>query len=212
MLANNKSSNISRGTLLILLSAIIFISSALISSRYNPHISKNESPSSGKNKKKESIEAFLKVYEVLTHPRCMNCHPAGDIPLQGEDSHLHSMEPTRGLDGKGLFAMKCMNCHLSEGMEGENMPPGSPNWHMPPADMKMVFEGKSANELALQIVDPKQNGNKSMKDLIAHADDELVKAGWEMGGNRELPPLTYEEFKQEWIKWIETGAYAPPAK
>ncbi|RZM02756.1 MAG: hypothetical protein EOO88_56950, partial [Pedobacter sp.] len=38
-----------------------------------------------------SVKAFEKVYMVLKSPRCMNCHPAGDIPLQGEDSHLHSM-------------------------------------------------------------------------------------------------------------------------
>jgi len=42
-----------------------------------------------------SKEAFEKVYAVLKHPRCLNCHPAGDIPLQGEDSHVHSMKPRR---------------------------------------------------------------------------------------------------------------------
>jgi hypothetical protein len=29
-------------------------------------------------------------------PRCMNCHPAGDVPLQGDDSHIHTMLPQRG--------------------------------------------------------------------------------------------------------------------
>ena len=38
----------------------------------------------------------------------MNCHPSGDIPLQGDDSHLHTMLPKRGKDGKGLYAMKCV--------------------------------------------------------------------------------------------------------
>lgn len=44
----------------------------------------------------KSLAAFEKVYKVLMSPRCMNCHPAGDIPLQGDDSHLHTMSPTRG--------------------------------------------------------------------------------------------------------------------
>src|SRR5271166_191968 len=35
-------------------------------------------------------EAFLAAYKVFMHPRCMNCHPAGDAPFQGDDSHLHS--------------------------------------------------------------------------------------------------------------------------
>jgi hypothetical protein len=30
---------------------------------------------------------FAEVAKVLTGPRCMNCHPAGDHPLQGDD-HL----------------------------------------------------------------------------------------------------------------------------
>src|SRR4051794_33706796 len=47
----------------------------------------------------ESVEAFAQVYTVLMHPRCMNCHPKGDVPLQGDDSHLHTMAPKRGSDG-----------------------------------------------------------------------------------------------------------------
>ena len=47
-----------------------------------------------------SVHAFKKVYAVLQSPRCMNCHPSGDIPLQGDDSRLHAMFPKRGADGK----------------------------------------------------------------------------------------------------------------
>src|SRR6188508_679699 len=47
----------------------------------------------------ESVQAFMKVYDVLMHPRCMNCHPKGDVPLQGDDSHLHTMLPRRGKNG-----------------------------------------------------------------------------------------------------------------
>ena len=35
------------------------------------------------------------------HPRCMNCHPSGDVPLQGDDSHLHVQNVKRGDDGQG---------------------------------------------------------------------------------------------------------------
>ncbi len=94
------------------------------------------------DKKKDSIasvKAFQKVYSVLMSPRCMNCHPKGDVPLQGEDSHIHQMNPQRGKDGKGLYAMKCANCHQSENTPGLHMPPGHPDWHLPPADMKMYI-------------------------------------------------------------------------
>lgn len=163
-------------------------------------------------KKKDSIasvKAFEKVYSVLMSPRCMNCHPVGDVPLQGEDSHLHQMFPQRGPDGKGLYAMKCANCHQFENTPGEHLPPGNPNWHLPPADMKMVFEGKTAHELAKQLVNPKLNGNKDIKKLIEHADDGLVLTAWNPGEGLKKPPMSHKEFKKAWITWLENGAYAP---
>lgn len=156
-----------------------------------------------------SVKAFAKVYSVLMSPRCVNCHPKGDVPLQGEDSHLHVMSPKRGKDGKGLYAMKCANCHQLENTSGPHAPPGNPNWHLPPADMKMVFEGRSAHDLAKQLTDPKQNGNKDIKKLIEHADDGLVLAGWKPAQGYKLPPLSHKEFKEAWITWLENGAYAP---
>jgi hypothetical protein len=157
----------------------------------------------------ESVKAFMDVYKVLMSPRCMNCHPTGDVPLQGDDSHIHTMLPQRGSDGKGIYAMKCMNCHQPTNLEGLNKPPGNPKWHLPPANMKMVFEGRTAGQLAKQIINPKTNGNKTLQQLIEHADDGLVKTGWDMGEGRTLPPLTHEEFKKAWITWITKGAYAP---
>ena len=156
-----------------------------------------------------SVKAFMDVYKVLMSPRCLNCHPAGDVPLQGDDSHLHTMSPKRGIDGKGLYAMKCSNCHQPTNTPGLNTPPGNPKWHLPPADMKMVFQGKTPRQLALQIMDYKQNGHKNKEQLLEHARDTLVKAGWNMGEGRKPPPLSYNAFVKEWDIWINTGAYAP---
>jgi mono/diheme cytochrome c family protein len=159
-----------------------------------------------------SVKAFNEVYKVLMSPRCVNCHPSGDVPLQGDDSHLHAMLPKRGADGKGVYAMKCSNCHQPTNLAGLNKPPGHPNWHLPPANMKMVFQGRTPAQLARQLVNPKTNGNKTMAQLIAHADDGLVKAGWNPGEGRTVPPLTHAEFKKAWITWLKTGAYAPKSK
>ncbi len=94
----------------------------------------------------------MKVYKVLMSPRCMNCHPAGDAPLQGDDSHVHTMNVVRGPDGKGMYAAKCSNCHQPTNTPGLHTPPGNPKWQLPPSDMKMVFQGKTARQLALQIM------------------------------------------------------------
>src|ERR1051325_1793616 len=90
-----------------------------------------------------SAAAFMDVYKVLMSPRCMNCHPAGDIPLQGDDSHLHTMYPRRGIDGRGVYAMKCRNCHQPTNTPGLHTPPGNPKWALPPAAMQMAFQGRS---------------------------------------------------------------------
>lgn len=156
-----------------------------------------------------SVSAFMKVYDVLMSPRCMNCHPAGDIPLQGDDSHLHTMSPKRGKDGKGIYAMKCSNCHQPTNVPGIGTPPGNPKWALPPADMKMVFEGRSPRQLALQLMDYKRNGHKDKAKLIEHARDTLVKAGWNMGEGRKAPPISYDEFVAVWDEWINKGGVAP---
>jgi len=142
-------------------------------------------------------------------PRCLNCRLSGDVPLQGDDSHLHSMLPQRGKEGKGIYAMKCINCHQPFNIEGLHTPPGNPNCHLPPAAAKMVFQGKTAAQLAKQLTNTKTSGNKNLKQLIEHADDGLVKAGWNPGKGRTRPPLSHEAFRKAWITWIEKGAYAP---
>ena len=194
--------------LAIIISVIAFMSSGFKS---EPTTSYTKNEAINKDSV-ESVKAFMTVYKVLMSPRCMNCHPSGDIPLQGDDSHLHIMLPKRGKEGKGVYAMKCSNCHQPENTPGLNTPPGSPDWHLPPANMKMVFQGRTAGQLAKQLMDPKQNGHKTKQQLIEHADDGLVLIGWNPGEGRTLPPVSHAEFKKAWITWIEKGAYAPKGK
>lgn len=160
---------------------------------------------------KESIDAFLQVYRVLLSPRCMNCHPDGDAPLQGDDSHVHVQLVKRGPDGKGKFAMKCNACHQDHNLPGEHMPPGNPNWHLLTPEMPMVFQNKTPHELARQLVDPKQNGGKSHEQLLHHvSEDSLVLWGWDPGEGRTKPPLTHDEFTTAFRTWLDGGAIAPP--
>ena len=157
-----------------------------------------------------SQKAFLEVYRVFMSPRCMNCHPSGDVPLQGDDNHLHPQGVKRGPEGKGLYALKCTNCHQSANTPGLNMPPGVPNWHLPPSHMRMVFQGRSAHDLAMQIKDPTQNDGKSPQDLIAHMRTALVKWAWAPGEGRTKPPMSYEAFYAKFKLWIDKGAVPPP--
>jgi hypothetical protein len=154
--------------------------------------------------------AFEAAYKVFMHPRCMNCHPAGDAPLQGDDSHIHAQNVKRGPAGKGKHALKCANCHQLANLPGENTPPGNPNWHLPRPEMPLVFQGKSPRQLARQFLDPKQNGGKTLEELIHHvAEDKLVVGCWEPGDGRTKPPVSHAEFVRQFCDWVEKGAAVP---
>lgn len=197
-------------TIVVLLVMVSTI--GLFASGFNNKKPKGTANTENQKPKKDSIAsvtAFMDVYKVLVSPRCMNCHPAGDIPLQGDDSHVHTMSPRRGKDGHGVYAMKCSNCHQPTNFPGLHTPPGNPKWALPPADMKMVFQGKGPRELAQQIMDYNRNGHKNKAQLLEHARDTLVKAGWNMGGGRKQPPLSYATFVAAWDTWINKGGIAP---
>lgn len=158
----------------------------------------------------ESRAAFQKVYSVLMSPRCLNCHPKGDRPLQGDDSHLHVQNVKRGPTGKGLFGMKCDTCHQLSNLEGAHMPPGNPTWHLPEPEMPLVFQGLTPKQLAEQLKDPSRNGHKTLAQLLRHvAEDKLVLWGWNPGNGRTLPPLSHDDFVKEFKTWIDKGAAIP---
>jgi len=158
----------------------------------------------------ESSAAFLVAYKVFMHPRCVNCHPSGDAPLQGDDGRVHAQNVQRGPNGRGLFALKCAACHQETNTAGLHMPPGNPNWHLPPAGMPMVFERRTPRELAQQLKDSKQNGGKTLAQLLMHVEkDGLVLGCWDPGDGRTKPSVSHSDFAKAMRAWIESGAAMP---
>jgi hypothetical protein len=159
------------------------------------------------DKKERSLALFTEAGKVITHPRCVNCHPAGDRPLQGEDGHPHEPLVVRGADGLGAIGMRCTTCHGPANFDPGGVP-GHPMWHVAPIDM--AWAGKSLGEICEQIKDPKRNGGKPIKQIVEHmAEDTLVGWGWAPGGNREPAPGTQKEFGELIRAWAETGAVCP---
>jgi len=157
-----------------------------------------------------SREAFLQIHKVFTSPRCQNCHPAGDSPLQGDDSHVHLQNVRRGKDGHGVYGMRCDTCHQSANLPGANLPPGNPKWSLPAPEHKMVFVGRTPAELCRQLKDPKQTGGRSLAQLLEHvSSDDLVGWGWDPGTGRALPPLSRADTVAQMKIWIDGGAACP---
>lgn len=154
--------------------------------------------------------AFLEVAKVLQHPRCMNCHPSGDAPLQTDASLPHKMNVSRASEEAGL---KCATCHQGQNSEALGIPggpPGAPNWHLPPKDTPMVFQGHTPASLCAQLADPAQNGGKDLAALLEHVShDRLVLWGWNPGGDRTKPPMPHNEFVALFKLWVDGGGACP---
>ena len=153
---------------------------------------------------------FATLYAVLQHPRCVNCHPAGDAPLQYDDRRPHGQNITRRSERNGL---PCATCHRERNGTRPGTPPGAPSWHLPPPETPMVFEGRSPAELCAQLKDPRQTGNRDLAALREHvAHDALVGWGWDPGPGRTPVPVPRDRLVAAMTAWIDAGAPCPPAK
>lgn len=155
----------------------------------------------------EARAAFDQLYTVLQSPRCRNCHPAGDAPLQGDAGAPHAQNITRRSVSNGL---PCSSCHRERNAPSRHGPPGAPGWNLPPAETPMVFEGRTPRELCEQLKDPAQTHGKDLDALVEHiASDPLVRWGWSPGQGRSPPPLTHEETVDAARAWVNLGAACP---
>ena len=150
---------------------------------------------------------FVEAARVITHPRCVNCHPDGDTPHQGMDMRPHDPPVVRGPDDAGVPGNECTTCHQDRNQELTRVP-GAPKWHLAPIEMGWV--GQSIGHICNQMKDPARNGHKTLQQIIDHnAHDELVGWGWHPGHDREPAPGTQAQFGALMSAWAETGAQCP---
>jgi hypothetical protein len=153
---------------------------------------------------------FVEFVSVLRHPRCMNCHSRGDFPRQGDDGHPHTMNVRRGPEGHGVTSEKCSTCHQDHNLAGAHMPPGAPNWGLPPPTTPMIWEGLSDAQICRSIKDPKQNKQRNLDQLVEHlTEDKLLAWGWNPGEGRIPIPMSHEEFAAKVKRWQAAGAPCP---
>jgi hypothetical protein len=151
---------------------------------------------------------FAEAAKVITSPRCMNCHPAGDHPTQGNDEHVHQPAAFRGEAGVGVPGLPCASCHndknfpLAVGAASYQSIPGHLRWGLAP--IVMAWQGKNPAEICRLITDPARNGRRNLATLQEHlAKDDLVGWAWHPA------PGTQQEFGAIIAAWIDTGAECP---
>jgi hypothetical protein len=156
-----------------------------------------------------SIAVFEEAGKVLQHPRCMNCHPAGERPRQTDQRRPHQPLVVRGKDGHGAPGMTCSTCHGGSNFDPARVP-GNPHWALAPASM--AWEGKTLGEICTQLKDPQRNGGRDIAAILNHVtSDSLVLWAWEPGPGRAPAPASNAEFGNLLKAWAETGAHCPPS-
>jgi hypothetical protein len=166
------------------------------------------------DKSERSRAIFNEVAKVVTNPRCMNCHPAGDRPLQGNDQHPHMPPILRGENGLGVAGVSCASCHTEKnftlvgtGASYKSIP-GHPRWQLAP--IEFAWEGKTIGQICEQIKDPNRNGGRTLAQLHEHmANDDLVAWGWSPGEGRDPAPGTQAQLGDLVQAWIDSGAECP---
>ncbi|HEY2514654.1 MAG TPA: Isoquinoline 1-oxidoreductase subunit [Polyangiaceae bacterium] len=145
---------------------------------------------------------FVEASRVMLHPRCRNCHPAGDSPLQGDEGALHDPPVIDGVPG-----LRCDSCHQDRNLELARVP-GAPGWRLAPRSM--AWEGRSVATICAQVKNPQRNGGKTLAQIVDHAaHDPLVAWGWAPGHGRTPALGSQERFAALIAAWVDTGAECP---
>ena len=165
----------------------------------------------------DPIASFETVRAVLQSPRCVNCHPQGDQPTQGDEGRVHDQLVLRGPEGKGAPGLRCATCHgqaNAPASYGAHMPPGvSTGWRLPPPEHRMVFANLSSSALCEQLKDPERNGGKTLAGLVHHvSSDPLVLWAWSPGYGRAPVPVPHTEFVRVFKTWVDAGAPCAPVR
>ncbi|MEM9001683.1 MAG: hypothetical protein AAGB24_15595 [Bacteroidota bacterium] len=191
----------------------LFLGAVIISATTNtPTTSNYMEVSPSEDMELTSEEAFDKMMDVLTHQRCVNCHPSDNIPKQGDDSHPHYFGIERGEENLGYQATNCATCHQAENNPYSGVP-GAPEWSLAPHTMR--WEGLSRIEIAESMMDPERNGGRTPEETLHHlTEHELVLWAWKPGvdangQSQELPPVSKEDYIAAVKKWFEAGHVIP---
>lgn len=178
-------------------------------------------PAEGSVSVEQGLEAWQRVYDVTSHPRCANCHVGKEnIPMWSGPSYgktrPHGMNIHADETRIGAKTLLCSSCHLtSKNLETANHAPPQYGiaWSLAPVEFQWF--GKSSKEICEQLKDPKRNGGReSYLQIAEHLQHDAslkgpVLWGWNPGGNREPAPYTLRKHIDDVLNWGVAGSPCP---
>ena len=177
-------------------------------------------PAAGSVSVDTGLEAWARVFEVASHPRCSNCHtgpsdrPMWSGPTYGEP-RPHGMNIQAGESRMGVETLQCATCHTTKDADWDNAnalahaaPRVAMGWALAPVEAHWF--GKSTEEICAQLRDPDLNGGRDMMDLAEHLNHDLILHwAWAPGGGREPAPYSLQEHVNDILEWGVAGMPCP---
>jgi len=169
--------------------------------------------------REDGLAAWGRIYAVVSHPRCANCHTDDEnTPMwttEGE-SQIHGMHINAGESRRGEEFLPCVTCHATSTLP--NVTPHAPPhagmpWQLAPVEF--LWFGKSSATICAQLRDPRTNGNRDGDGLVEHILHDRSLQGFitwafDPGGDREPAPGTLQEHLDDTIAWVAAGMPCPP--
>lgn len=177
-------------------------------------------PLAGSVSVEAGLDAWSRVYEVTSHPRCANCHtgpsdrPMWSGPTYGE-TRQHGMNIQAGESRIGAETLQCSACHTTKNEDWDNAnstPHAAPRvamgWQLAPVEADWF--DRSTEEICAQLRDPNRNGGRALIDLAEHLNHDLILHwAWSPGGGREPAPYSLQEHVNDILDWGVAGMPCP---
>lgn len=168
----------------------------------------------------DGLAAWARVYEVVSHPRCANCHVGSDnLPMwsgpEYGETRPHGMNISAGDSRIGAETLACATCHVTASTL-DSTPHAAPNamidWQLAPVEM--LWFGQTSAQICGQMSDPDRNGGRDWIGLAEHLRDDaahggFVAWGFQPGGGREPAPYGLQAHIDDVLKWGAAGQPCP---
>ena len=203
----------------------LFCAVAMAAETSNP-IADINPPAAGSVSEAEGLAAFQRVFEVVSHPRCANCHVGDDhrprwsgpsyAPFPpGKTWKYHGMNIHAGESRIGVETTPCSTCHqTTPNLESEaHAPPHfGIDWQLAPVEFEWF--DKSPKDICEQLKDPDRNGGRDWMGLAEHLVLDAghrgpVLWGWNPSGEREPAPYTLQDHVNDVVIWGVAGQPCP---
>ncbi len=163
----------------------------------------------------EGLEAWSRIYEVTSHPRCSNCHTGlSDRPMwsganYGDKPRPHGMNVRAGESRIGAETLPCSTCHGKQNGAELHSPPGNASgWMLAPVEAHWF--GQSTSTICNQLRDPERNGGRTLNEVAQHLGHDLIlRWAWAPGPGRESAPYSLQEHIDDLLIWGVAGAPCP---